>query len=84
MAAGVKSSPAKKETTLAQNIYEIAEAVADRFKISPFEVMEKPFDEVVDIWTGAVISAQKKDNKDNPKEEGETRKRVYSWNATWH
>lgn len=63
-------------------IYEIAEAVADRFKISPFEVMEKPFDEVVEIWTGAVISANKKESKNKP--EKEERKRVYSWNATWH
>lgn len=71
---------------MSQNLYTIVEAVCDRFKLSPFEVMQRPLDEVLDVWVGAVISANKTNVKQggSEREAAHEKERVYSWNATWH
>ena len=66
-------------------IYEIIESVCDRFKLSPFEIMQKPFDELIDIWEGAVISAhEQKGQRGGDKGAKQEAEQVYSWNASWH
>lgn len=65
----------------------IVEGVADRYKLSPFELMKIPFDEVVDIWTHAIISAHENKpikNKQAGNDAEPERIRVTSETATWH
>lgn len=73
---------------MSHNLYLIVEAVADRFKLSPFEIMDNRYiDEVIDLWTRAIISAQdnkKEKRKGGGSEETEERVRVTSKTATWH
>lgn len=67
-------------------IYGIIESVCDRFKLSPFDVLQKPFDELIDIWEGAVISAHEQKGKNGSEPQGAKQEavQVYSWNASWH
>lgn len=62
------------------------ETLADRFKLDPFDILMRPYDEVLSVWVGAVISKDRSDKgKKNKKEkDSESIERVYSWNATWH
>lgn len=80
----MKPTPADKNKTLEQSLYEVLEVICDRFKISPFDVLQKPLDEVMEIWVGAVISAQDQNEDAKKQDVQEERERVYSWNATWH
>lgn len=49
--------------------------------LSPFEVLNAPLDEVMDLYVDAVIRHERKNKNTNPTEKVEW---VSSKNATWH
>ena len=71
-----------QEITIKESYFNIVQTLCNTYMgLSPFEVMNAPLDEVMDLYVDAVIRHEKQNKKTKPTEKVEW---VNSKNATWH
>ena len=80
------TTPENKEITYRETFFSIIETLTNRFTgLSPFDLLNAPTSEVLELWTDVIINS-KKDGKPVKKSENEITtepEMVYSYNATW-
>lgn len=74
------TTPENKNVTYRETFYSIIEVLTNKFTgLSPFDLLNAPTDEVLQLWTDTIINSNK-NKKPTPTTEAEM---VYSHNATW-
>lgn len=74
-------TPQNNKTTTRDYCFNIVKALCNSYTgLSPFEVLNAPYDEVLDLYVDAIIRNQ----KDNKKKQDQEVEWVNSKNATWH
>lgn len=76
----VSSSPTSSKLTTSEILFDIVDGLCGRFMgMTPFEVMNAPLDDVMDLYVDSVLSEKRKKKEKSPQDEWVTSK-----TASWH
>lgn len=76
----VSSSPTSSNLTTSEILFDIVDTLCGRFMaLSPFEVMNAPLEDVMDLYVDSILSEKRKKKGKSPQDEWVTSK-----TASWH